>query len=74
VEALRPGASTSVPGLALAGSWTATGWPATLEGAVLSGHMAAERTLRTLGIEPAEREGSGEPAMVAAGLAGAPAP
>jgi hydroxysqualene dehydroxylase len=41
VEALRPGARTRVPGLVLAGAWTDTGWPATLEGAVLSGHAAA---------------------------------
>lgn len=43
VEALRPGAETPLQGLVLAGAWTATGWPATLEGAVLSGHAAAER-------------------------------
>ncbi len=41
VGALRPGPSTAVPGLALAGAWTDTGWPATLESAVLSGHAAA---------------------------------
>ncbi len=45
VQALRPGAQTNVRGLVLAGAWTATGWPATLEGAVLSGHAAAERAL-----------------------------
>jgi protoporphyrinogen oxidase len=45
VEALRLGAETAVPGLALAGSWTATGWPATLESAVLSGHLAARAAL-----------------------------
>jgi squalene-associated FAD-dependent desaturase len=39
--ALRPAAATAVPGFALAGAWTATGWPATLEGAVRSGHAAA---------------------------------
>jgi hydroxysqualene dehydroxylase len=44
-QALRPGAHTSVPGLALAGAWTDTGWPATLEGAVLSGHAAAREAL-----------------------------
>ncbi len=33
--ALRCGPRTATPGLALAGAWTATGWPATLEGAVL---------------------------------------
>jgi hydroxysqualene dehydroxylase len=45
-RALRPGPVTSVPGLVLAGAWTATGWPATLEGAVLSGHAAAEALAR----------------------------
>jgi squalene-associated FAD-dependent desaturase len=44
-EALRPAARTSVPGVALAGAWTDTGWPATLEGAVLSGHAAAREVL-----------------------------
>ena len=33
------------PGLAVAGAWTATGWPATLEGAARSGHAAAEVAL-----------------------------
>jgi squalene-associated FAD-dependent desaturase len=42
---LRPSARTSVPGLVLAGAWTDTGWPATLEGAVLSGHAAARCVL-----------------------------
>jgi uncharacterized protein with NAD-binding domain and iron-sulfur cluster len=40
-ESLRPGPRTSVGGLVMAGAWTDTGWPATLEGAVLSGHAAA---------------------------------
>lgn len=44
--ALRPGPDTGVAGLVLAGSWTATGWPATLESAVLSGHAAA-RSVRS---------------------------
>jgi protoporphyrinogen oxidase len=43
--ALRPAAQTGVDGLALAGTWTATGWPATLESAVLSGHTAARAAL-----------------------------
>jgi hydroxysqualene dehydroxylase len=34
---LRPKAATSLPGLVLAGSWTDTGWPDTMEGAVRSG-------------------------------------
>jgi squalene-associated FAD-dependent desaturase len=46
--ALRPGPRTSVPGLVLAGSWTNTGWPATLEGAVISGHAAAAEALAGL--------------------------
>jgi squalene-associated FAD-dependent desaturase len=44
-QALRPSARTNVPGLVLAGAWTDTGWPATLEGAVLSGHAAARVAL-----------------------------
>jgi squalene-associated FAD-dependent desaturase len=51
VGSLRPGPQTPVPGLVLAGAWTDTGWPATLEGAVLSGHAAAEQALGALGIE-----------------------
>jgi squalene-associated FAD-dependent desaturase len=47
--ALRPASHTSIPGLALAGNWTDTGWPATLESAVLSGHTAARSTLAELG-------------------------
>jgi squalene-associated FAD-dependent desaturase len=38
----RPNPGTNVPGLFLAGAWTNTGWPATMEGAVRSGHAAAE--------------------------------
>ena len=45
VQALRPGPRTRVRGLVLAGAWTDTGWPATLEGAVLSGHAAARAVL-----------------------------
>jgi len=33
----------------LAGDWTATGWPATMEGAVRSGYLAAEAVLRSAG-------------------------
>ncbi len=52
--ALRPGPETQLPGLVLAGAWTDTGWPATLEGAVLSGHAAARQALAALGV-PAQR-------------------
>jgi squalene-associated FAD-dependent desaturase len=40
-HALRPGPVTPLPGLYLAGDWTATGLPATIEGAVRSGFAAA---------------------------------
>jgi squalene-associated FAD-dependent desaturase len=43
--ARRPGAATPVPGVALAGAWTDTGWPATMEGAVRSGIRAARQVL-----------------------------
>ena len=43
-EALRPGPQTSRPNVTRAGAWTATGWPATMEGAVRSG-LAAARAL-----------------------------
>ncbi len=41
-EALRPTAATPISGLILAGDWTATGLPATIEGAVQSGYAAAQ--------------------------------
>ncbi|MEU1696348.1 hydroxysqualene dehydroxylase HpnE, partial [Streptomyces hirsutus] len=49
VGRLRPGARTKAPGLYLAGAWTATGWPATMEGAVRSGVGAADAALSSLG-------------------------
>jgi uncharacterized protein with NAD-binding domain and iron-sulfur cluster len=42
----RPQTSTGVPGFFLAGDWTDTGLPGTIEGAVLSGHRAAAAVLR----------------------------
>jgi hydroxysqualene dehydroxylase len=47
-DRLRPGAATGVSGLYLAGAWTDTGWPATMEGAVRSGHAAARLALADL--------------------------
>jgi hydroxysqualene dehydroxylase len=41
-EALRPGPTTPIGGLYLAGDWTDTGLPATIEGAVRSGFRAAQ--------------------------------
>lgn len=49
VGRLRPEARTRAPGLFLAGAWTATGWPATMEGAVRSGFNAAGAALSELG-------------------------
>src|SRR5882724_7099079 len=49
VDQWRPSQETKTPGLFLAGDWTATGWPATMEGAVRSGYLAAEVVLRSAG-------------------------
>ncbi|MEE1927006.1 hydroxysqualene dehydroxylase HpnE [Streptomyces sp. TRM 70351] len=48
VGRLRPGAHTNAPGVFLAGAWCATGWPATMEGAVRSGQTAAREALARL--------------------------
>ena len=45
-ERLRPEQETRIANLFLAGDWTATGWPATMEGAVRSGYLAAEAISR----------------------------
>jgi squalene-associated FAD-dependent desaturase len=45
----RPGPRTNLPGLVLAGAWTDTGWPATMEGAVRSGAAAAREALAAVG-------------------------
>jgi uncharacterized protein with NAD-binding domain and iron-sulfur cluster len=50
---LRPGPGTRLPGLVLAGAWTDTGWPDTMESAVRSGLAAAielRRTMLTAGL------------------------
>ncbi len=41
LDPFRPTQATSLPGLYLAGDWTATDWPSTMEGAVRSGRLAA---------------------------------
>lgn len=46
---LRPGPVTSVPNLFLAGAWTDTGWPATMESAVRSGVLAARYAMTAVG-------------------------
>ena len=56
-RALRPGPRTDTPGLVLAGAWTDTGWPATMESAVRSGHAAAREALSApAATQPAQRE------------------
>ncbi len=48
VEQLRPAQRTPIDGFFLAGDWTNTGWPATMEGAVRSGYLAAQGILSVL--------------------------
>ncbi len=51
LEAWRPSQQTPLPGVLLAGDWTATTWPSTMEGAVRSGYLAAECVMKSLGRE-----------------------
>jgi squalene-associated FAD-dependent desaturase len=44
-RAWRLGPCTEIPGMVLAGAWTDTGWPATMEGAVRSGHAASREAM-----------------------------
>src|SRR5207253_286627 len=48
MDAYRPRPETTWPRIFLAGDWTATGWPATMEGAVRSGYLAAQCATVTL--------------------------
>jgi squalene-associated FAD-dependent desaturase len=49
IESHRPSPETVWPRIFLAGDWTATGWPATMEGAVRSGYSAAQCVARVAG-------------------------
>ncbi len=49
LDPYRPGPLTGWPRLFLAGDWTATGWPSTMEGAVRSGYLAAEALTKAAG-------------------------
>ena len=49
IDEERPKPQTAWPRVFLAGDWTATGWPATMEGAVRSGYLAAEAVVRAAG-------------------------
>lgn len=50
-EMMRPPNQTAFSNLFLAGDWTRSGWPATMEGAVRSGYLAAEGVLQSVGIQ-----------------------
>jgi squalene-associated FAD-dependent desaturase len=47
----RPSSATNLSGLHLAGDWTRTGWPSTMEGAVRSGRLAAESVAAASGLK-----------------------
>ena len=49
IDLQRPHPETAWPRVFLAGDWTATGWPATMEGAVRSGYLAAQGLARVAG-------------------------
>ncbi len=49
IDRYRPSQPTPWPRIFLAGDWTATGWPATMEGAVRSGYLAAKAVTKTSG-------------------------
>jgi zeta-carotene desaturase len=51
IDAYRPPQATAWPRVFLAGDWTDTGWPATMEGAVRSGYLAAEALMQSKGVE-----------------------
>jgi len=48
IENIRPGTETHIRNLFLAGDWTDTGYPATIEGAVLSGFKASKTAQKSL--------------------------
>jgi zeta-carotene desaturase len=50
LEALRPLSRTNLKNFFLAGDWTRSGWPATMEGAVRSGYLAAEAVTEAAGM------------------------
>ena len=50
IDRYRPGSQSPWPRIFLAGDWTATGWPATMEGAVRSGYTAAAEISKEMGV------------------------
>ena len=51
LDRIRPGSASPWPGIYLAGDWTATGWPSTMESGVRSGYLAAEAVVHNFGSE-----------------------
>ena len=49
LDSIRPGPESPLSNLFLAGDWTASGWPPTMEGAVRSGYRAAEQVTASAG-------------------------
>ncbi|NLU73018.1 FAD-dependent oxidoreductase [Streptomyces sp. HNM0575] len=79
VGRLRPAARTSAPGVCLAGAWTDTGWPATMESAVRSGTTAAREALTAVGstydndpVPGTTRKGGGMSSADQGGTSGGP--
>ncbi|WP_079122704.1 hydroxysqualene dehydroxylase HpnE [Streptomyces abyssalis] len=77
VGRLRPSTRTAAPGVCLAGAWTDTGWPATMEGAVRSGATAAREALTVMGrpydndpVPGTTRKGGGMSSADAGGTSG----
>ncbi len=56
IDGYRPQQSTLWPRVFLAGDWTTTGWPATMEGAVRSGYLAAEEVLHAAGMRTKDKK------------------
>jgi uncharacterized protein with NAD-binding domain and iron-sulfur cluster len=71
VGRLRPGAATAMPGLVLAGAWTDTGWPDTMEGAVRSGLNAVRELRRSMGKAAPRRAPGRVPAARSPAVSGA---
>ncbi|MBC8353337.1 MAG: FAD-dependent oxidoreductase [Planctomycetes bacterium] len=65
VERQRPSQQTACRQILLAGDWTRTGWPATMEGAVRSGYLAAEAILGQIGINKPQVVPDLEPSWLA---------
>jgi zeta-carotene desaturase len=49
IDSARPPAAAPWPNCFLAGDWTATGWPSTMESAARSGHLVAEAICKSIG-------------------------